>query len=137
MMTNSRPKAAVVLPTRAELRILQVLWDMGECTVDDVVRRLPSKPPANYKTVQTFLRIMEQKKLVRHVARGRVFVFSPCFTRQEIGRLSVRNLLQQKLVNSPTELLINLLEDTQVDELELNELEALLRRIRRQRQNKE
>jgi predicted transcriptional regulator len=79
---------------------------------------------------------MEQKELVRHTVRGRVFVFSPCFSRQEIGRLSVRNLLQQKFVDSPAELLINVLEDTRIDELELNELEALLRRIRRQRQNK-
>jgi BlaI family penicillinase repressor len=134
-MLKIRSKAAVALPTRAELRILQALWEMGEGTVDDVVRRLPSKPPANYKTVQTFLRIMEQKKLVRHIDRGRVFVFFPCFTRQEIGRLSVRNLLQQKFVESPAELLINLLEDTHVDELELNELEAQLRRIRRQRRN--
>lgn len=135
-MSKTKAKSRLVLPTRAELRILQALWELEEGTVEDIVRQLPSRPPANYKTVQTVLRIMEQKKLVRHVARGRVFVFSPCFTREEIGRLSVRNLLQQRFVDSPAELLINLLEDSQVDESELKELEALLRRIRRQRQNR-
>src|ERR1700674_2314449 len=125
MMLKIRSKAAVVLPTRAELRILQALWDMGEGTVDDVVRRLPSNPPANYKTVQTFLRIMEQKKLVRHIARGKVFVFSPCVTREEMGRVSVRILLQQIFGGSPAELVINLLEDSRVEESELKELEAL------------
>lgn len=135
-MPNIRSKT-LILPTRAELRILQALWETGEGTVEDVVRRLPSRPPAHYKTVQTFLRIMEQKKLVRHIARGKVFVFFPRFTREEIGRLSVRNLLQQKIVDSPTELLINLLEDRQVKASELKELESLLRRIRRQRENKD
>jgi predicted transcriptional regulator len=76
---------------------------------------------------------MEQKKFVRHIARGRVFIFLPCVTREEVGRLSVRNLLQQNFGGSPAELLINLLQDSRIEESELEELEALIRRYRTQR----
>jgi BlaI family penicillinase repressor len=127
---------AALLPTRGELRILQALWETGEGTVDQVVRRLPSSPPANYKTVQTILGIMEQKGLVRHKTLGRAFVFSPCVTREEMARLSVRSLFQQKFVGSPAELVINMLEDSHVDETELKELEALIRRFRTERKTK-
>jgi predicted transcriptional regulator len=133
MTLSVTSKTGVALPTRAELRILQVLWEIDQGTVDEVAHRLPSNPPANYKTVQTLLRIMEQKKFVRHIARGRVFVFLPCVTREEVGRLSVRNLLQQNFGGSPAELLINLLQDSRIEESELEELEALIRRYRTQR----
>lgn len=133
MNLSSKRKTAIGLPTRAELRILQVLWELGQGTVEDVVRRLPSSPRANYKTVQTLLRIMEQKGFVGHITRGRVFVFQPRVTREEMGRLSICNLLQQNFGGSPTELLMNLLEGNLADESELEELEALIRRYRTQR----
>ncbi|MGH9396405.1 MAG: BlaI/MecI/CopY family transcriptional regulator [Terriglobia bacterium] len=133
MKLSPKRKPALLLPTRAEFRILQVLWEVGQGTVEDVVRRLPSNPPPNYKTVQTLLRILEQKKFVRHTTRGRVFIFVPCVTREEVGRLSVRNLLQQNFGGSPTELMVNLLEGGPIEESELDELEALIRRHRIQK----
>lgn len=119
-----------VLPTRAELRILQVLWEIGTGTVEDVISHSSLTPKPNYKTTQTILRIMEEKSLVRHISRGRVFVFEPCVSREQVGRLSVQTLLEQNFGGSPSELLINLLESGPVKESELEELEALIRNYR-------
>jgi predicted transcriptional regulator len=126
-------KHATALPTRAELRILHVLWQLGQATVEEVVTHSYSSPKPNYKTVQTLLRIMEQKRLVRHASRGRVFVFEPRVTREEVGRLSVRTLLEQNFGGSPAELLVNLLEAGPVEESELDELETLIRTYRSQK----
>jgi BlaI family penicillinase repressor len=122
-----------VLPTRAENRILQVLWELGQGTVEDVINHPSQNPKPNYKTTQTILRIMEEKGLVRHMSRGRVFVFEPCVSREQVGRLSVKTLLQQNFGGSPTELLVNLLEAGPVKESELEELEALIRKHRLQK----
>jgi predicted transcriptional regulator len=122
-----------VLPTPAELRILQVLWQMGQATVEEVVNHSHSSPKPNYKTVQTLLRIMEQKGLARHATRGRVFVFEPRVSREEVGQLSVRNLMEQNFGGSPAELLVNLLEAAPVEETELDELEALIKNYRLQK----
>ena len=84
MKRPANAKARKALPTNAELAILNALWELPEATVDDVVARLPSNPPANYKTVQSLLRIMENKSFVRHTVRGRAFVFSPRVTRDEV-----------------------------------------------------
>lgn len=119
-----------ILPTRAELRILNVLWEVGQGTVEDVISHSSLSPKPNYKTTQTILRIMEEKGLVRHENRGRVFVFTPCVTREEVGRLSVQTLLHQNFGGSPAELLVNLLEANPVNEAELEELEALIRKYR-------
>jgi BlaI family transcriptional regulator, penicillinase repressor len=122
-----------VLPTRAELRILQVLWEIGHGTVEDVISHSSLSPKPNYKTTQTILRIMEEKGLVQHASRGRVFVFEPCVSREQVGRLSVQTLLEQNFGGSPAELLINLLEAGPVKEAELEELEALIRNYRLQK----
>ena len=123
----------VVLPTRAEMRILQVLWDLEQATVEEVINHPSVAPRPNYKTTQTILRIMEEKGLVRHVSRGRVFVFEPCVTRDQVGRLSVQVLLEQNFGGSPAQLLVNLLEAGPVKEPELEELEALIRNYRKQK----
>ena len=128
-MAGRRSKA---LPTRAELRILNALWDLGQGTVEDVTRHRSFSRKPNYKTTQTLLRIMEQKGLVRHMLRGRVFLFVPSVTREAVGKVSVRRLLEQQFGGSPAELLVNLLESSSVDEAELNELESLIRKYRLQ-----
>ncbi|HWX56574.1 MAG TPA: BlaI/MecI/CopY family transcriptional regulator [Verrucomicrobiae bacterium] len=128
-------KRAKVLPTRSELRILHALWDLGQATVEEVTRHRSFARRPNYKTTQTLLRIMEQKRLVRHLLRGRVFLFVPCVTREEIGKVSVRRLLEQNFGGSPAELLVNLLESASVDEAELEELESLIRKYREQTRN--
>lgn len=123
-----------VLPTRAEMRILQVLWELDHGTVEDVISHTSLSPRPNYKTTQTILRIMEEKGLVRHMNRGRVFVFEPCVSREHVGRLSVQTLLEQNFGGSPAELLVNLLEAGPVKECELDELEALIRNYRKQKE---
>jgi predicted transcriptional regulator len=117
-------------PTRAELRILQALWDLGQATVEDVIKHPSFPSPPNYKTTQTILRIMEDKGLAYHTSRGRVFVFEPLVTREQVGRLSVRTLLDQNFGGSPAKLLVNLLETGTVNEAELDELEALIHKFR-------
>src|SRR5579864_2340626 len=123
----------LVPPTRAELRILQAMWDLEKATVEEIIHHATFSSQPNYKTTQTILRIMEEKGLVHHTSRGRVFVFEPRVTREEVGRLSVRTLLEQNFGGSPAELLVNLLEAGPVEESELDELETLIRTYRSQK----
>ncbi len=125
----------VTLPTRGEMRILNVLWELGQATVDEVIKHPSFGTPPNYKTTQTLLRIMEEKGLAQHVNRGRVFVFSPCVTREQVARLSVQNLLEQTFAGSLTEMMVGVIEAGSVKESELEELESLIRRYRTQRSN--
>ncbi len=123
-------RRTAVLPSRGELRILQALWELESGTVEDVINhdRSPVKP--NYKTTQTLLRIMEDKGFVRHSNRGRVFVFEPMVSREQVGRQSVKALLEQNFGGSPTQLVMNLIEGTKVDEPALAELERLIHSYR-------
>ena len=128
-----KARRAKVLPTQSELQILHALWELGQGSVEDIINHSSFSRRPNYKTTQTLLRIMEQKGLVRHEIRGRLFLFAPCITREEVGTGSVRRLLEQNFGGSPAELLVNLLESESVKESELQELEALIRKYRKQK----
>jgi BlaI family transcriptional regulator, penicillinase repressor len=133
MRRRSLPETRVFLPTNAELPILDVLWEVGEGTVQDIVDRLPSNPPANYKTVQSLLRIMENKGFVRHKTRGRAFIFISRMTRDEVGGVSAKRVLDRNFQGSYAAMLVNLLDRNHVKEQELNEIEALIQRYREQK----
>ena len=108
LLKVGRGKQELTVPTAAEMRLLQILWEREEGTVEDVVNAHPRKEQPNYKTTQTLLRIMEQKGLITHESRGRVFVFRPLVSRKTIDHLSIQALV---LEASP-------MKKTQLDEVE-------------------
>jgi BlaI family transcriptional regulator, penicillinase repressor len=133
-MPNRHSKAGakqLLVPTAAEMRLLQILWDLEEATVEDVVNAHSQKERPNYKTTQTLLRIMEKKSFITHEARGRVFVFTPLVSRKTIDQLSVQALVSRNFHGSAAGLLMNLLETGPIKKSELDELEAYIREYRK------
>lgn len=124
----SRP---IVIPTAAEFRLLEILWRLGEGTIEEFVRASEKDNPLNYKTVQTVLRIMENKKFVSHSLRGRAFAYRPRVKQHEVSRSSLRSLLERYFRGSRSELLVNLLEDERIGTNELQGLENLIRSYRK------
>jgi predicted transcriptional regulator len=119
-----------VIPTTAEFRLLEILWVLEEGTIEDLLET-SGDTRLNYKTVQTVLRIMENKRLVSHSVRGRAFVYRPRVKRNEVSRVSLRSILKRYFRGSRSELLINLLEDERIGKNELQELEGLIRSYRK------
>ena len=56
---------------------MNILWKKGQGTVGDVVAALPRRPPIAYNTVQTLLRILEEKGYVSHEQVGKTICLSP------------------------------------------------------------
>jgi len=121
------------LPTGAEMRILNAVWQMGSATVDEIVTSFPDGERPNYKTTQAFLRIMENKGFVRHTARGRVFVFEPMVKKEEVDQRSVEALLEQNFGGSATGLFVNLLESDAVPDADIAALEKMIREYKKRK----
>src|ERR1700722_9477766 len=113
------------LPTGAEMRILNAVWQLGSATVDQIVNSFPEGQRPNYKTTQAFLRIMENKGFVQHTARGRLFVFEPMVKKDEVDQRSVEALLAQNFGGSATGLFVNLLESDAVPAADIDALEKM------------
>jgi predicted transcriptional regulator len=122
------------LPTPGELRILQQLWHLGEANVEQVIASLPGRAKANYKTVQSVLRTMEDKGFVAHRRSGRMFLFFPKVTKDVVNNLFVSNLLRQNFGGSAREALVHLLQASSTEKSELESLERLIREFRDKQQ---
>ena len=132
VMKNAKRHQEAVLPTPGELRLLQILWRIGEGSVEDILKSADESPAPNYKTVQTLLRIMEHKGQVDHFQKGRAFVFRPLIGRTDVHHLSIREVTKKYFTGSRTELLVELLRDERISASELRELENLIRERRKE-----
>ncbi len=119
------PRQSATL-TEAELRLMNVLWDKGPCTVQQVLDGLSGETPLAYNSVLTTIRILEKKGYVQHMKDGRAHVYSPVIERAAATRSEVQHLVQRLFKNSHELLLLNLLEDKAIDGHELSRLRQLL-----------
>ena len=120
-----RPSATL---TEAELRIMDVLWQKGPGTVQQVLERLPEKPVLAYNSVLTTIRILEKKGYLGHGKDGRAHVYKPLIGRQQASRSEIRHLIGRFFGNSHEELVLNILEDRGLDADELQRLREMLQR---------
>ena len=112
--------------TDAEARVMTVLWRLEQATVAEVVVALGKKPKVSYSTVQTILRILEEKGYVAHDKIARAFVYRAVVDARQARRRAVRHLLGRLFDNSPSLLVLNVLDDEQLDPAELKRLRDLI-----------
>ena len=106
--------------TRLELRIMQVIWKCGRCTVSAVQEKLD--PPLAYTTVQTMLNILERKGKLKRELRGRAYTYSAAITEARASGQGVRDLIDRMFRGSSEELVMTLLRNGEIDAEKLAEI---------------
>jgi predicted transcriptional regulator len=99
--------------TRLELRIMQVIWRRGSCTVGAVREELT--PPLAYNTVQTVLNILDRKGRLKRELLGRAYVYNARITEARASGQSVRDLIDRMFGGSSEALVMSLLKSRQID----------------------
>ena len=112
--------------TEAELRLMDVLWQKGAASVQQVLDALTQKPPLAYNSVLTTIRILENKGYVEHVKEGRAHIYRPMVEREQATRSEIRHLVNRFFDNSHELLVLNILEDRGLEAKELKRLRQLL-----------
>lgn len=120
------PRKQSATLTEAELRLMNVLWQHGPGTVQQVLDWLPGQPALAYNTVLTTIRILERKGYVGHAKDGRAHVYEPLVERKAATRLEIRNLVSRFFRNSHDALVLNILEDDEIEGDEVRRLRRML-----------
>src|SRR3984957_20779771 len=95
--------------TEAEQRLMEVLWSRGSATVSEALSALPASDRAAFNTVQTILRILEDKGYVKHRVEGRAFRYVPIVDREQARSSAVKHVLQAFFNRAPAQLAIKLI----------------------------
>jgi predicted transcriptional regulator len=114
--------------TRCEMEIMDIVWERGRATVQDVCDGL--KRPLAYTTVMTMLRILESKRnVLTRVKEGRAFVYEPAVGREEVCQSVIRQLKDLIGRGSVKSLVLNLIEDEKLPPDEIEEIKAAIRKL--------
>lgn len=109
--------------TDGELRLMDVLWELGAGTVSEVVEALPKSLPLHYSTVLTTLRILETKGYLKHVKEGRAFIYKPVVDKDQARDGAVTHLLRRFFEGSPELLVLNLVQGKKIRAEEFNRIQ--------------
>ncbi len=117
-------------PTELELEILKVLWDDSPLPVREVRARLEADADRTlaHSSVITMLNIMHRKGFLRRRKEGKAFLFSPKVKKESVTGRMMGDLLSRVFDDSPSAMVLNLLETADLDAHELAELRKLITR---------
>ena len=79
--------------TKAEEQIMQILWTLGEGTVQDVRDKFEEPKPAR-TSVATILSILENKEFVYHTTNGRTNVYKYLVSKEEYSKKQLFGFLK-------------------------------------------
>jgi BlaI family penicillinase repressor len=103
--------------TPLELEIMQVLWDVGPCTVAEVQPKL--KADLAYTTVQTMLNVLLRKNKVKRVQEGRAYRYRPAVSRERASGSALSDLVKRMFGGSSEALLMAMVDTRQISAEEL------------------
>jgi BlaI family penicillinase repressor len=103
--------------TPLELEIMQVLWEVGPCTVAEVQPKL--KGELAYTTVQTMLNVLLRTNKVKRVQEGRAHRYRPAVSRERASGNALSDLVKRMFGGSSEALLMAMVDTQQITAEEL------------------
>jgi predicted transcriptional regulator len=112
-----------------QLQLMAALWRLGEGTVEQVRRALPTDRRGAYTTVQTVLNRLAERGLLSRERRGLAIVYRPRISESDYLSRSIEHTLAGASSEARQAALAQLVGTLRGDELE--ELQRLAREIER------
>lgn len=119
--------------TDLQLAIVRILWERGPSTVVEVQEGLAPDRQLAQTTVATILTRLEKRGIVRHEARGRLFVYRSLVTEPQVRRSMVSELTDLLFDGSPAALISHLLAEKQIAHGDLDEVKRLIAEAERRK----
>ena len=110
-----------------ENRVMNVIWERGSATAEDVritLESLDKNQSMKDSTVRTVLRRLEAKGYVKHSVSGRTYVYAPCVASRSVATDAVRGIIDRFCDGSVEDLLVGLVDDEVVSADALKRLAA-------------
>ena len=108
-----------------EMKVMQVVWDLGKAAVWDVKDVLGKGRKPAYTTILTTMRTLETKGYLKHVKKAAMYIYSPVLTREQ-ARQGLLSDMVERLFDGSSMLLVNcLVEKKPANNKEMKELRQI------------
>ena len=112
--------------TAAELRLMKIVWEHDQATVNDVMAALSTGKSLAYNTILTTMRILEQKGYLRREKVGRAHIYRPLVSRRQARTKAVRQMVSSFFDGSPEQLMLSILENERLTPEEITRLKKMI-----------
>jgi len=107
--------------TKAEEQIMQILWTIGEGTVQDIREKFTDVKPAR-TTIATILTILENKEFANHRTDGRTNVYCPLVSKEDYSKKQLFGFLKDYFNGSFSSLTSFFAKETNLSVEDLDDL---------------
>ena len=122
----------MVTLTKAEERIMQILWDIDKGFIKDIQERFQDPRPP-YNTISTIVRVLVKKEIVSYKSYGGSYQYYPLITREQYRSEQMGRLMSNYFGNSLKEVVHFFSEKRDMDVEELNEALKMLEELKKKK----
>ena len=112
--------------------VMEILWEIGETTVNDVRDRLSPDRSLAYTSVLSAMQKLEKGGWLGHRSEGRNYVYYPSRTREQEGIRSLRKIINRVFQGDPLLLFQSFIKGQDLSEKELARLEKIIEEHRKE-----
>jgi BlaI family penicillinase repressor len=125
-MKNSKPENNLPEPTKAELEILQVLWEFGPSTVRLVNDKLNEQREVNYTSTLKQMQILTEKGILKRDESQMKHIYIPVEAEAKTKDQLLDRFINTLYKGSASSLMMQLLGNEKTSKAEIEEIKKLL-----------
>lgn len=119
--------------SEAEYEIMRLIWDKHPISTNDVVAHFENISDWSPKTVQTLLSRLVKKGAVGYEKKDRVFIYSPLIDEGEYVKSESRSFLKRFYNGALNSMVLSFVENGELSDDDITELERILDRAERKK----
>ncbi len=116
-------------PTDAEMEVLLILWQLGQCTVRQVHDELAKSKDAGYTTTLKIMQNMFDKGLIERDDSARSHLYKAIFTQEEAQTTALDKIINTVFKGSTANLIVQALGQHKASKNELDFIKNYLQNM--------
>lgn len=112
--------------TKAEERIMHLVWKLGKAFVKDIIEEMEEEPKPPYNTISSIVRLLEKKGYLSYKAYGKTYEYFPAISKEDYTKTTFNKLFSGYFDNSTSSLLSFMVREQTLSQADIEELKALI-----------
>jgi predicted transcriptional regulator len=112
--------------TKAEERIMQIVWKLKSAFVKDIISQLDENPKPPYNTISSIVRLLEKKGYLAYKAYGKTYEYYPQISKSDYRKAFFKKMISGYFDNSVESLLSFMVKEQKLSDEELKKIKEII-----------
>ena len=115
----------------AEFEVMDVMWKYAPISTKEITDHLSKTKDWSPKTIYTMLSRLEKKGVIVHEKESRVFIYTPCVSKEQYIEAESRALANRFFDGAMSRMVVSFLDQKELSSEDLDELQRILDKKRK------